>query len=54
MKMTIGEALDKIDSMRRIVHDIAVGNPINDIALNDIADYLDEYIMILSNTKVDV
>lgn len=54
MQVTIGQALDKIDSMRRIVHDIEVGNLVNDITLNEIADYLDEYILILSNTKVDV
>lgn len=53
MQMTIGQALDKIDTMRIIVREIENGNSV-DHRLNDIADLLDEYILILSNTKVNV
>lgn len=53
MQMTIGQALDKIDAMRQIVHDIETGGSV-DCSANEIAEYLDEYIMILSNTKVNV
>ena len=53
MKMTIGEALDKIDAMRLIVREIESGMSVDD-RLDTIAEFLDEYIFILSNTKVDV
>jgi hypothetical protein len=51
--MTIGEALDKIDTMRIIVREIENGGSV-DHRLDQIADFLDEYILILSNTKVNV
>ena len=53
MQMTIGQALDKIDSMRAIVRMIETGGSTDSVA-NEIAEYLDEYILILSNTKVNV
>lgn len=53
MQMTIGEALDKIDAMRRIVRDVESGGSI-DYYTNQITDFLDEYILILSNTKVHI
>lgn len=53
MQMTIGEAVRKIEDMRRIVHDIETGGSV-DCKSDEIADYLDEYIIILSNTKVNV
>lgn len=53
MQMTIGQALDKIDTMRIIVREIENGNSV-DHRINEIADFLDEYILILSNTKVNV
>lgn len=53
MQMTIGQALDKIDTMRIIVREIESGGSV-DHRLPEIADFLDEYIMILSNTKVNV
>lgn len=53
MKMTIGEALDKIDAMRRIVREIESGGSV-DGRLDEIAGFLDEYIIILSSTKVDI
>jgi hypothetical protein len=53
MKMTIGEVLDKIDSMRALVRAIESGGSVDQWS-NEIAEYLDEYILILSNTKVEV
>lgn len=53
MQITIGQALDKIDSMRVIVRAIESGGSADTYA-NEIAEYLDEYILILSNTKVNV
>lgn len=53
MQMTIGQALDKIDAMRLIVREIESGGSVDDRA-NTIAELLDEYILILSNTKVNV
>ena len=53
MKMTIGQALDKIDTMRVIVREIENGNSV-DHRLNDIAELLDEYILILTNTEVKI
>lgn len=53
MQMTIGQALDKIDTMRIIVREIENGGSV-DYRLNEIAEFLDEYIMVLSNTKVNV
>jgi hypothetical protein len=53
MQMTIGEAADKIVAMRTIVRAIESGGSV-DARANDIAEYLDEYIIILSNTKVNV
>lgn len=53
MQMTIGEAVRKIEDMRRIVREIESGGSV-DCKSDEIADYLDEYIIILSNTKVDV
>jgi hypothetical protein len=53
MQMTIGEALDKIDKMRRIVKEIENGNSVEN-HLYDIALCLDEYICVLSNTKVHI
>ena len=53
MKMTIGEASAKIDSMRAIVRAIESGGSVNH-CLDEIAEYLDEYINVLSNTKVEV
>jgi hypothetical protein len=53
MQMTIGEALDKIDAMRLIVREIESGISVDD-RLDTIANFLDEYIIILSNTKVHI
>jgi hypothetical protein len=53
MKMTVGEAFNKIDRMREIVGRIEDGVPIKSFE-SDIAEFLDEYIMILTNTKVDI
>lgn len=53
MQMTVGQALDKIDAMRRIVSEIESGDSVDSRA-NEIAEYLDEYILILSNTKVNI
>ena len=53
MQITIGEALDKIDTMRVIVREIESGGSI-DHRLVEVANFLDEYILILSNTKVHV
>lgn len=53
MHMTIGEALDKIDTMRTIVREIESGGSV-DYCLDGIAKFLDEYICILCNTKVNV
>lgn len=51
--MTVGQVLDKIDTMRLIVREIESGGSVDDRA-NTIAELLDEYILILSNTKVNV
>lgn len=53
MQITIGEALDKIDRMRIIVREIENGGHV-DHCMDEIADFLDEYILILSNTKVHI
>lgn len=53
MQMTIGQVLDKIDAMRIIVREIENGGSVNH-RIDEIAEYLDEYIMILTNTKVNV
>ena len=53
MQMTIGQALDKIDTMRIIVREIENGGSVEH-RINQIAEFLDEYILILSNTKVNV
>jgi hypothetical protein len=53
MQMTIGEALDKINKMRTIVREIESGGSVN-YKSDEIAELLDEYILILSNTKVNV
>lgn len=53
MQMTIGQALDKIDRMRILVRAIESGGSV-DTDANEIAEYLDEYILILSNTTVNV
>ena len=54
MQMTIGQALDKIDIMRMIVKEIEDGDCTWHHRANQIADFLDEYILILSNTKVNI
>lgn len=53
MQLTIGQALDKIYAMRIIVREIENGGSV-DHRINEIAEYLDEYILILSNTKVNI
>lgn len=53
MKLTVGEILDKITSIRSIVKGIESGGSI-DYCSNEIAEYLDEYMRILSNTKIDI
>lgn len=53
MKMTIGNILDKVDAMRRIVYEIEGNNSV-DYRMNEIADLLDEYMAILLNTTVDI
>ena len=53
MQMTIGEALDKIDAMRLIVREIESGMSVDD-RLDRIADFLDEYILVLLNTKANI
>lgn len=53
MHMTIGEVLDRINAMRLIVREIENGGSV-DHRLDQIADFLDEYILILSNTKVNI
>lgn len=53
MQMTIGQALDKIDAMRAIVRAIESGGSV-DYRMDEIANFLDEYILILSNTKVNI
>lgn len=53
MQMTIGQALDRIDTMRIIVREIENGGSVNH-RIGEIADLLDEYILILSNTKVNI
>lgn len=53
MQMTIGQALNKIDTMRIIVREIENGGHV-DHRMNEIAEFLDEYILILSNTKVNI
>lgn len=52
MKITIGEVLDKINTMRGIVRSIENGASV-DLRLDEIANFLDEYILVLSNIKVD-
>lgn len=53
MQMTIGQALDKIDTMRIIVREIENGGSVEH-RYDEIAEFLDEYILILSNTKISV
>ncbi len=53
LQMTIGQALDKINAMRTIVREIENGNSV-DHRMIDIAGFLDEYICILCNTKVNI
>lgn len=53
MRTTIGEVLDKIDRIRLIVREIEGGCSVED-RVDDIAWYLNEYINVLSNTKVDI
>lgn len=53
MQMTIGQASDKIKDMRNIVNDIETGVSVEN-RLYDISLYLDEYIAVLCNTKVNV
>ena len=53
MQMTIGEAVSKINRMQTIVREIESGGSV-DHCLVEIADLLDEYITVISNTKVNV
>jgi hypothetical protein len=53
MQMTIGEASDKINAMCAIVRAIESGGSV-EYRMDEIADFLNEYIIILSNTKVNV
>ncbi len=53
MQTTIGEVLDKVDRIRLIVREIEGGCSIED-RVDDIADYLDEYINVLLDTKVHI
>lgn len=53
MQMTIGQALDKINDMRKIVDDIESGGSVENHLYN-ISLYLDEYIAVLCNTKVNI
>lgn len=53
MKMTVGNILDKVDTVRIIVREIENGGSVDHRA-NEIAELLDEYMAILLNTKVDV
>lgn len=53
MHMTIGEALDKIESMRSIVRSIESGGSVDHCSY-EISVFLDEYITILTNTKVNI
>lgn len=53
MQMTIGQALDKINDMRKIVNDIETGVSVEN-SLYDISLYLDEYLAVLCNTKVNI
>lgn len=53
MQTTIGEVLDKIDRIRLIVREIEGGCSVEARA-DDIVEYLDEYINVLSNTKVHI
>lgn len=53
MQMTVGQASDKIKDMRNIVNDIESGVSVEN-RLYDISLYLDEYIAVLCNTKINV
>ena len=53
MQMTVGQASDKIKDMRNIVNDIESGVSVEN-RLYDISLYLDEYIAVLCNIKVNV
>lgn len=53
MQMTVGQALDKIKDMRNIVNDIETGVSVEN-RLYDISLYLDEYLAVLCNLKVNV
>ena len=53
MKMTVGQTSDKIKDMRNIVNDIESGVSVEN-RLYDISLYLDEYIAVLCNTKINV
>lgn len=53
MQMTIGMASAKIKTMLTIIREIESGGSV-DHRLPDIANFLEEYISILSNTNVDV
>jgi hypothetical protein len=54
MYLTVGEILERIDAMRLIVREIESGGSVEEERLDNIALYLDEYIAILSNTKVKI
>ena len=53
MQLTVSEILDRIDSIRAILRGIESGGSISHCT-HEIADYLNEYVVILSNIKVKV
>lgn len=53
MNLTIGQVVERIESMRAIVRIIESGGSVSN-CLNEIEDYLGEYIEVLTNTKVKI
>lgn len=54
MQMTIEEASNKINIMQRIVREIEDGELTWQLRADQIAEFLNEYIYILSNVKVKI
>lgn len=54
MKITIRELMGKIDGINKVIDDLETNNPPSGSTIKQAVEYLDEYVDMLKDTKVDI